>query len=134
MNVRSDGRTGLWAASGSSCFWSQRAFALLLYVLLTSKMWHVHAGIVLCFQVFGLAQFQGERLTALTVLLGLFGLASLPLTYFLHFFFTVSQQACFWVLFWGKCSAYIACIIVLVCMCCLATVHAKAQFNLVILA
>ena len=99
MNVRSHGRTGTWAALGSSCFWSQRAFALLLYLLLTSKMWHLHAGIVLCFQVFGLAQFQGERLTALTVLLGLFGLASLPLTYFLHFFFTVSQQACFWVLF-----------------------------------
>lgn len=58
-------------------------------------MWHLHAGIVLCFQVFGLAQFQGERLTALTVLLGLFGLASLPLTYFLHFFFNVSHQALF---------------------------------------
>lgn len=51
------------------------------------------AGIVLCFQVFGLAQFQGERLTALTVLLGLFGLASLPLTYFLHFFFTDEVKA-----------------------------------------
>ena len=49
------------------------------------------AGIVLCFQVFGLAQFTGERLTAVAVLLGLFGVASLPLTYFLHFFFTVSD-------------------------------------------
>ena len=51
------------------------------------------AGIVLCFQVFGLAQFTGERLTAVTVLLALFGLASLPLTYFLHFFFTVSPPS-----------------------------------------
>ncbi len=67
----------------------------IFHLFLTSKMWHLDAGIVLCFQVFGLAQFQGERLTALTVLLGLFGLAALPLTYFLHFFFTVSHQAWF---------------------------------------
>lgn len=35
-------------------------------------------------------QFSGDRLTAVAALLGLFGLASLPLTYFLHFLFTVS--------------------------------------------
>ena len=35
-------------------------------------------------------QFSGDRLTAVAALLGLFGLASLPLTYFLHFFFVVS--------------------------------------------
>lgn len=38
-------------------------------------------------------QFSGDRLTAVAALLGLFGLASLPLTYFLHFFFVVSRIA-----------------------------------------
>ena len=52
------------------------------------------AGIVLCFRMFNLAQFSGERLTAVAALLGLFGLASLPLTYFLHFFFTASHCLC----------------------------------------
>ena len=40
-------------------------------------------------------QFSGDRLTAVAALLGLFGLASLPLTYFLHFLFTVSQMTLF---------------------------------------
>lgn len=35
-------------------------------------------------------QFNGDRLTAVAALLGLFGLASLPLTYFLHFLFAVN--------------------------------------------
>ena len=48
------------------------------------------AGIVICFQAFDMPQFGGDRLTAVAALLGLFGLASLPLTYFLHFFFVVS--------------------------------------------
>ena len=54
--------------------------------------WHV-AGIVICFQAFNMPQFSGDRLTAVAALLGLFGLASLPLTYFLHFFFVVSWIA-----------------------------------------
>ena len=51
------------------------------------------AGIVICFQAFNMPQFSGDRLTAVAALLGLFGVASLPLTYFLHFFFAVSCNA-----------------------------------------
>lgn len=50
------------------------------------------AGIVICFQAFNMPQFSGDRLTAVAALLGLFGLASLPLTYFLHFMFAVSHM------------------------------------------
>ncbi len=102
-------------------------------------MWHLNAGIVLCFQVFGLAQFQGERLTALTVLLALFGLASLPLTYFLHFFFTVSHQA--WFLGFVLLSMLRRCAVLhelpVSCLCkgavlpCCACLHTQTRFWLV---
>ncbi len=47
------------------------------------------AGILLCFVLFNLPQFRGARLVAVTGLLGLFGVAALPLTYCLHFLFNV---------------------------------------------
>lgn len=50
------------------------------------------AGILLCFHVFHLAQFTGERMAAVAMLLGFFGLAALPLTYLLHFCFEVSRK------------------------------------------
>lgn len=53
-----------------------------------TEQWYV-AGIVICFLAFDMPQFSGDRLTAVAALLGLFGLASLPLTYVLHFFFVV---------------------------------------------
>ena len=48
------------------------------------------AGILLCFYAFNLPQFHGIRLAATAVLLLLFGLAALPMTYLLHFLFEVS--------------------------------------------
>ena len=41
------------------------------------------------FWLFEIPQLSGERLAALAALLGLFALASLPLTYFVHFRFQV---------------------------------------------
>ena len=47
------------------------------------------AGMLLVFWLFEIPQLSGERLAALAALLGLFALASLPLTYFVHFLFQV---------------------------------------------
>ena len=43
------------------------------------------------FWLFGIPQLSGERLAALAALLGLFALASLPLTYFVQFLFQVRR-------------------------------------------
>ena len=56
----------------------------------SSKLLIAHAGILVCYAAFDLPEFQGARLGAFAVLLGMFGLASLPLTYLLHFAFDVS--------------------------------------------
>ena len=47
------------------------------------------AGIVACFAIFHIPQYQGERMAAVGVLLMAFGLAALPLTYLLSFLFRV---------------------------------------------
>lgn len=43
----------------------------------------------MCFVAFRIPQIEGPRLGAFTILLWMFGVASLPWTYVLHFLFTV---------------------------------------------
>jgi hypothetical protein len=52
-----------------------------------------HVGIILCFYAFDLPQFKGTRMAAATVILIMFGVASIPLTYLCSFLFTDEMKA-----------------------------------------
>ena len=53
----------------------------------------LYAGIILCFYAFDLPQFAGTRMAAATVILLMFGVASIPLTYLCSFLFTDEMKA-----------------------------------------
>eukprot|EP00891_Asterochloris_glomerata_P006032 jgi/Astpho2/6032/e_gw1.00084.157.1_t len=72
---------------------SASAFWLATYVWDLLNFIIPAAGILLCFVLFNLPQFRGARLVAVTGLLGLFGVAALPLTYCLHFLFNDEMKA-----------------------------------------